>query len=195
MRRTRSHIIETESENIFRNSLPSEWIIRKIETDYGVDYEVEIVDVEVVTGNRFWVQLKGTRAINIRKNKLNAEYIAYRVNPNLLEYALRCSYPLLICIVDVSDPEVYWMPLRNWITARLDNINFNWRNQGSVTVRIPSSNTFTHEATSDHYGLLWFAMEPARMYSFATLATYNHELQYRCSLSGYSIGEGFIDNG
>lgn len=211
MRRPRSHTIETESENIFRSSLPNEWIIRKIPSDYGVDYEVEIVDLEVVSGNRFWFQLKGTSSIKIRQKKfpipdylrerygnqkkLSVDYIAFNAKPSLLEYALRCSFPLLLGVVDITNPEVYWIPLRNWIETRLEPINANWRNQKTVTVRIPKWNNFSREASRDYYGLRWFAMEPARMNSFATLHTYIHELQNSCRLSGYSIGEGFIDYG
>lgn len=38
-------------------------------------------------------------------------------------------------------------------------------------------------------------VEAGRMYGLATLHHYHHELHYHGRLSGYSIGDGFIDDG
>lgn len=35
--------METESDRIFSSQVPSEWIYRKIDMDYGLDREIEIV--------------------------------------------------------------------------------------------------------------------------------------------------------
>jgi len=48
--------MEEESEQLLKNLLPSHWLVRKIEKDYGVDYEIEIVD-----GTCHWVTTLGGR--------------------------------------------------------------------------------------------------------------------------------------
>jgi len=209
MKRPRSHVIEDESEDIFKSFLPNEWVVRKIPKDYGVDYEVEIVEGDVVTGNRFWFQLKGTDSIAVRTHRftipkdfredfggrehLDVKYVAFKVDTKLLEYSLRCDFPLLLGVVDVPRKEVYWLPLADEIVINVEPDSPNWREQQSVTVRIPLHNNFSEEKKRDYYGLRWYAMEPARMRAFAFLHHYYHELQYESRLSGYVIGEGFID--
>lgn len=209
MKRPRAHVIEDESEDIFKSFLPNEWIVRKKPKDYGIDYEVEIVEGDVVTGNRFWFQLKGTESIAVRTHRLtipeefkedlvgreylDVKYIAFKADAKLLKYALRCDFPLLLGVIDVPGKEVYWLPLRDEIEGNVKPNNPGWKEQKSVTVRIPMHNTFSEEKKRDYYGLRWYAMEPARMRAFATMHHYYHELQYESRLSGYVIGEGFID--
>jgi tetratricopeptide (TPR) repeat protein len=61
VRRPRSHQLETESRNAFRQILPSQWVCRDIDQDYGFDCEVELFDAATnATGERFLVQLKAT---------------------------------------------------------------------------------------------------------------------------------------
>lgn len=42
--RPRAHTIEEESEQRFRRAIPLEWVIRKLDPDYGIDLTVEIFD-------------------------------------------------------------------------------------------------------------------------------------------------------
>ena len=60
-RRTRTHILEERSVRKFESLLPEEWIYRTPSHDYGIDGEVEIIDIEgYTTGKKFLVQLKAT---------------------------------------------------------------------------------------------------------------------------------------
>jgi hypothetical protein len=67
--------VETESERTFAYLLPSSWVIRKQDHDYGIDAEVEIFEDGHSTGLTFKVQLKGTdtdrRGRSIRLETLN----------------------------------------------------------------------------------------------------------------------------
>lgn len=173
MKRPKAHVIEDISKNIFKSLLPQEWIIREIPSDYGVDIEVEIVEDESVTGKRFWVQIKGTESVHIRDG-----YVAFVVDTKLLDYSLRCDFPLLLGVVDISGKEAYWLPLRDEIEKTLEPNNPHWREQGSVTVRIPLKNSLSEEKKRDYYGLIWYSMEPARMRAFCIMHYYYHELNY-----------------
>lgn len=58
--RPRTHRLETESINAFRAVLPSGWVAREVNPDYGIDFNVEIFRDDYSTGLQFNVQLKGT---------------------------------------------------------------------------------------------------------------------------------------
>lgn len=177
MKRPRQHVIESISENTFKSLLPEEWIVRKIPSDYGVDLEVEIVEKEIVTGKRCWIQLKGTESIDIKD-----QYIAFPADIELLKYSLRCDFPLLLVVVDILAKDAYWIPLREEIEVNLESNNPHWREQSSATVRIPLHNSLLEERKKDYYGLAWYAMEPARMRAFSILHYYYHELQYKVDI-------------
>jgi hypothetical protein len=207
MKRPKSHVIENISEDVFKSFLPDEWIIRKIPKDYGIDYEIEIVENQRVTGKRIWVQLKGTEKLEIKsksvsiplsfqedfkgKTSIEVNYIPFQASTNLLKYALLCDFPLILGVVDVKEKNVYWIPIQDEISENIENNNFNWRNQKSVVLHIPVRNNLKDNL--DLYGLKWYSMEPARMRAFAILHAYHHELGYRARLSGYEIGDGYID--
>jgi len=186
MKRTRQHVMEEESERIFKNTIPSEWIVRKIPSDYGIDYEVEIVENEMVTGKRFWVQLKSRKTIVV--NSQNS--ISYSADTKLLNYALSCDFPLLLVLVDLKNEMIYWLPLQDEITFNLQLKNPYWKNQETNTVYIPKHNNLTQDNTLE--GFQWYSLEPARMRAFAMIHHYYHELQYQTRFSGYEIDDGYI---
>ncbi|MCI0489836.1 MAG: DUF4365 domain-containing protein [Blastocatellia bacterium] len=59
--RPQSHILETQSERYFANSLPRNWICDKPPNDYGVDLRVDIFEGSRATGLELLVQLKSSR--------------------------------------------------------------------------------------------------------------------------------------
>lgn len=202
MKRVRNHVIEDLSEKIMTSFLPDEWIIRKINKDYGIDYEIEIVNDEFVSGNRIWIQLKGKEIIHIRTKelidpsgeKIEKNYISYSLSVDYIQYILSCGFPVLLFVVDITGEQCYWLPIQNDITERLQNENENWRAQKTISLKIPISNSLKNEKNSNYSGLRWFALEPHRLASLAHINHYLNDLLYRVLLTGYEIGEGYIDN-
>lgn len=47
MRRPRPHVMEREAEQLINELLPSAWIVREVARDYGIDFEIELVDQEM----------------------------------------------------------------------------------------------------------------------------------------------------
>src|SRR3954447_17655666 len=94
--RPREHELETESENHFRSLVPSKWVVRRPDSDYGIDLEVEIFDpTGVATGHTFRVQLKGTDAGFSSK-----PWVA--VDVDSLEYWRRLDSPVLLVRYDAA---------------------------------------------------------------------------------------------
>lgn len=90
-RRPRAHELETDSRNVFRAALPSQWVAREITSDYGLDEHVEIFTTEGdATGRAFLAQLKGTdevelhQALRMRLKRTTVNYLAEQDLPVLL---------------------------------------------------------------------------------------------------------------
>lgn len=209
MLRPEPHIIDADAELLLRQQLPRGWIVRTLPIDYGVDLEVEIVDQHFVTGNRLWIQLKGTTSLVERRESFESErtraitglseplvipYVSFPLAVKTVEYAFHCPFPLLLMVADTSSATCYWVPIRDEVTHRHGRVGA-WRDQTDVSLRIPTSNTLLNETASACPGLRWYAIEPARMYAFARIHHLHHELGYEAHLSGYSIGDGWIDEG
>ncbi len=198
MKRPIAHVNEDKSEYIFKKYIPVEWIIRKIPKDYGIDYEIEIVEDEEVTGKRIWIQLKSTENIDVKNKEIivdeepcSVEYIAYQTPVNLLKYSLTCDFPLILAVVDLTNEMIYWIPLQDEITMNLEDKNPAWRDQDSVVIHISHRNNLKDDPNLN--GLKWYSLEPARMRAFAIIQTYYHELQYGTRFSDYEIDDDYID--
>jgi Domain of unknown function (DUF4365) len=209
MKRPKQHIMETESEQLLEQLVPSSWIIRSVSKDYGVDKEIELVDQNIVSGKRIWLQLKSVEKINVRKqvyktdaksqkkdaDKIEVDYISFSMDVDTLKYYLSCTFPVLLFLADLENKEIYWLPIQDEIEINLFKRTPNWTEQKSTTLQIPIWNRLTSEKENNYPGLRWYSLEPARMYAFARIHHFYHESQYYCRLSGYSIGDGWIDDG
>jgi hypothetical protein len=101
LKRPRNHIIEDESESILKKLLPTEWVLRKLSPDYGIDYLVEVFENNKSSGIHFFIQLKGTD--NIEKNGT----INYRLSKNHIEYYSKLSLPILLVYVSITSEKAW----------------------------------------------------------------------------------------
>jgi len=157
------------AEKIFSLAFPKEWIVRPLPKDYGVDFEVEIVKKQKVMGDRLWFQLKGTNSLKeIKHGTTGNIYFSFRVDVELLEYSLKCGFPLLLSIVDLKTEEVYWLPIRDHIKHYIDIYKPEWYKFKTVTVHIPATNSFSYQWETGFYGLLWYSKQPELALTFQT---------------------------
>jgi hypothetical protein len=136
--RPRPHVLETESRRFIERILPVEWIIREINTDYGIDLEVEIVDQSLVTGVHFLIQVKSSEILTINKKG----YISHSCKTTALQYYLERSELVIYLVYDATRKTGYWV----WIQEFLNNrTSQDWKKQKKFTVQIPGKNLFTKE--------------------------------------------------
>jgi hypothetical protein len=135
MERPPQHITETQSIKIFEQIIPSEWIIRDISPDYGLDKSIEIVEGGKVTGKEVFVQLKGTNTINTTDG-----FVSYTMEVKNLKYYLERDIPVVLTVVDIPSKRCYWLFIQQYIYGTLDLASPNWKQQETVTVKIPVSN-------------------------------------------------------
>lgn len=90
-KRPRQHQLETESKRHFESVLPSRWVYRPLDQDYGIDGEIEIFDdSEYATGYKILVQLKATDETDIEKG------LRLRLPLSKMKYYKSLDLPVLI---------------------------------------------------------------------------------------------------
>jgi len=91
--RPRSHQLEAESKRQFASILPSRWIFREANPDYGIDGQLEVFDGNnKATGLMLLAQLKGTD-----EPKLN-DALAIHFKLDTLAYYRKLDLPVMIVL-------------------------------------------------------------------------------------------------
>lgn len=102
-KRPRSHIAGEQAVRWFSDACPENWIVSPIQPDYGLDLRVELVRGEEVTGEEFFVQVKG-------RSKASAHFgdaPVVHVPSTTINYWLGKLPPVLLVLVDLSR-EGFW---------------------------------------------------------------------------------------
>jgi hypothetical protein len=108
--RPRSHQLETESQQAFVSSLPSRWVYRPINPDYGLDGLVELFDESgKAQGDFFFVQLKSSD-----KSELS-EALAIRIRRDTAEYYRSLALPVLVVVFHNPSKKLFaqWFKLES----------------------------------------------------------------------------------
>lgn len=125
--RHNNHILETESNKFFNFKVPNEWYIDKPEHDYGIDYVVNIVTNNQVTGLSFSVQLKS----KIKEKKEDFAVISLKHSTlGLFNTKLE---PILLVAYIQEEKEAYWC----WYNELEFDLTSS---QKSYTINIPKAN-------------------------------------------------------
>lgn len=204
MKRPEAHIMEDDSGLLLKNLIDRSWIVRPILKDYGVDYEIEIVDQNVVSGNRIWVQMKSVKNANFydvykkvphlhsfikKQNSTNQKYLSFPVTTKLLNYALKCPFPLLLFVADLTKKDIWWICLRDYILFSLSKRDTNWQLKKKVHICIPIWNRLSEEKKSGFPSLKWYWLEPSRLYALMNLNYIYLIYKKYDSLSGWEKDE------
>ena len=197
MKRKLQHVMESTSEKLLLSLIPDEWIPRKIEKDYGVDYEIEIVDQEIVSGKRIWIQLKSEKNSNYKKylniyTNLQEECLIYQFKTDYLLYALSCPFPLIIFIADLDLENIFWLPIQDEVNYSINRRNPEWKKQDSVQLRIPIRNNLKNEAQKDFPGLRWYALELSRKFNIMQLVLKLNEEKYNLQYN-FEFDDNYIE--
>jgi Domain of unknown function (DUF4365) len=117
MRRTKSQSIGATGERMLALWLEETglWIARKLEEDFGVDLEAELVEPEV-QGQILKIQVKsGTRV------KLKNGFVSCRLEKRYLQYALSCRVPVILVLIDVVRRTGWYVWLQGWALDHYHN--------------------------------------------------------------------------
>lgn len=135
--RSRSQEIGDLGEKLFAYSVAEDgaWISRKLQEDYGIDFELELSTPEV-SGHLLRVQVKSVSdadASNLR--------VSVRVPSALLRYAESCRYPVVLALMDVGAKKGWYLWVQDWILQ--NKLHVRALTQDSLRVDVPNGNDLT----------------------------------------------------
>ncbi|ANI89689.1 hypothetical protein A9P82_10550 [Arachidicoccus ginsenosidimutans] len=126
-KRHNNHVLETESNKFFNNQIPHEWFIDKPDHDYGIDYIVNIVSNEHVTGLSFCVQIKS------KIEERNSEAATIKLKHSTLELFNTKLEPVMLVAYIQKEKAAYWC----WY----NDLNIDLTStQKTYAVKIPKTN-------------------------------------------------------
>ena len=137
MKRPRQHEIDTAAQRLFESFLPTSWVVRKQEPDYGMDYDIEIFENEEPTGISFYIQLKGTAKLDCKHNEVKFTF----ETDKLAYYIDKVNKPVFIVLVDIENKGCFWLFAQNYIKEILSKEKTEWRAQKTVTLYFLTNNT------------------------------------------------------
>lgn len=124
-KRIEQHKAESESYAILLYKLRKVGIFRNVtENDYGIDFEIELVDGESVTGKYVKAQVKSSKKIRIRK--ADRVPVISGIKQSTLLYWAELSYKtnVLVYAVDLNNENIYITKPIFWqATKLLDKTN------------------------------------------------------------------------
>ncbi len=101
-KRTRQHILETNSRIEFSRILPKDWVFRDVNPDYGIDGIVEVFDeTGNASGGCFLVQLKAT------DEKLITKALRIVLKTDTGEYYKNIVLPVLVVLFHSDSKRIY----------------------------------------------------------------------------------------
>jgi hypothetical protein len=164
------------------SALPDEWVERELTgRDYGIDLLVELFEGARSTGSSLLLQIKGRDS---RWPEMAELITPFPVRT--LRYAETITTPVLgvFCPIREPSPSFGFLWLQEYIQVVLDRARPGWRDQRTVTLRIPAEN----RVPGADVRLKWIAAYPQRLRALGQLARIQHELQNESQAIANDLG-------
>lgn len=193
--RHQNHIIDQQACRFLQTVFPMEWVQRTLSPDYGIDIDLELFGYEdgrcITLGEHVFLQVKGTENAEYGTIKLfgtppfpdedlrsqQIPVMKFSIEVPLLRLVERMgsAIPVLLTVVDLQKRSAYYVCLNDYIRYVLPYQNPNFRNQGHVTIYIPTSNRLAEGNTSVG---LWYGKR-AKLYGlFQEISTLVDDAHY-----------------
>jgi len=136
MDRPNSHVTDDRGQIQMRAVFVSVgWAVSKLESDYGIDFDVEIFKEHKNTGEWFKVQLKSSECTQY---SADGSFISETLSStHATHYSTEISDPCLLIHADVKSGRTFWF------APQLNTFASNNSGQ-AVTIRIPTQNELPH---------------------------------------------------
>lgn len=100
--RPKSHVIGDQAVDIFIAACDPSWVISPVQKDYGLDLRIEVARDGYVTGEEFFVQIKGHSSVN------GTALPTAKVKQSTINYWLRKLAPTMVAVVDTTAQTVFY---------------------------------------------------------------------------------------
>ncbi len=126
--RPASHVTGDEAVRLFVAACPAEWLVSPVTPDYGLDLRVEISRSGQVTGEEFYVQVKGRRSVDSKKP-------VAKVRQSTINYWLGKLNPTMIVVADIPRQQ-FWF---DWLEIAYHEYPVQRNGEDEVTLPLPKS--------------------------------------------------------
>ena len=107
--------IDRAAIKIFDGWLPNNWLPRKQDPDFFVDYLVEIVENSEPSGKHFAAQVKGYEDARDEKKALKYPF----ATKHLKYYLHRSQHPVVLFLINVTTGEGYWLFAQKFLKEKV----------------------------------------------------------------------------
>lgn len=176
-----NHLIDQQACRYLQQILPSEWVQRTMNPDYGLDIDLELFDYEdgvcVTLGEHVYLQVKGTEHANYgtvhpfgelfysdeEADKFDWQVLKFSIDVSelLLVERMGAAIPVLLIVVDLQKKQAFYVCLNDYIKCVLPYQTPAFRKQETVTIYIPTDNVLTAETAGI---CLWYGKR-AKLFS------------------------------
>jgi hypothetical protein len=134
VKRPRTHITDAKGERQMRGILEDVgWGVNRIQSDYGIDFDVQVFDKGEATGEWFKVQLKSSENTQYSKK---GDFISQTISEDhARHYSTQLRDPLFVLHADIKNKRTCWY------APQLSAGPAPSSSQESVTLRIPVANS------------------------------------------------------
>lgn len=140
-RRTREHIIASQSHNYIEKFFIDKGHTVDRPTDYGMDILINTFDADGYAENGdIRIQLKASDGFKISKD---ASYLQIVVESKHYELWVREPMPVFLILYDAKLEKAYWLYLQEYFSASSERRPR--KNAATLTIRVPVGNTFGSE--------------------------------------------------
>ena len=153
---TRQHIIGEKAVKYIENEiLPSEWVVRVMQPDYGIDLDVELFDFEngkcLTLGEHLFLQVKGTERpqygkFNINKNNIKVVKFQLEIEELNLVERMGSAFPVLLVLVDLTKNTAFHICLNDYIKKVLPLQKADYKKQKTIMINIPVKNQLSKDS-------------------------------------------------
>lgn len=146
LKRPAEHEIGDAGERLFQAQIPHAWHAQKFERDYGIDFIVAVPEAHLVTEVRFGAQVKATRTSFPRTGSSLRLVIETAHLQHWLDVE---TMPVFLIAVEVEPTRVHY------VDVDVLEPPARWREQQTVTVRVPEANLVRESSFVDAVRIAW----------------------------------------
>jgi hypothetical protein len=135
----KSFKIDQRAVKVFLDWVPDNWLPRKQDPDFYIDYLVEIVENGEPTGKHFGVQIKGYEDCTKKTKPLS-----YSFKTKHLKYYLRSQHPVFLFRVNVTTREGYWLFSQKYLKEKVPRQGLD--QQKNLTIQFTADDSLFNDA-------------------------------------------------
>jgi len=121
------------------------YVVNAYENDFGIDFEVNLTadagveseNLQKVTGDHFFIQLKSSEGFD------DEDTVFADLSTTHIEQYIEQPIPVVLAIYDDEHQEIYWTVVQEYVWDELSKENDGWNSQTTVRFRIPRSRKLT----------------------------------------------------